>query len=131
MPSSHCPFDYGVSLLGRQVVDQVVNWAKFKQDEQLKRKGGSKRTKVLGITKLDDANFAGRDRAHTHTISPVPERPTACLSHALPVHDCPSGTAKSSDCTLILTEGTTPGPPTSMSRPGPSHHLAPCHADNR
>jgi hypothetical protein len=40
-------------------VDAVVNWAKFKQDEQLKRKGGSKRTKVLGITKLDDANYAG------------------------------------------------------------------------
>lgn len=36
-----------------------MNWAKFKQDEQLKRKGGSKRTKVLGITKLDDANYAG------------------------------------------------------------------------
>lgn len=55
------------------LVDSVVNWAKFKQDEQLKKKGGSKKSKVLGITKLDDANFAG--------------------------------TARSSDCTLILTEG--------------------------
>jgi len=42
------------------VVDNVVNWAKFKQDEQLKRKGGSKRSKVIGISKLDDANFAGK-----------------------------------------------------------------------
>ncbi len=55
------------------LVDNVVNWAKFKQDEQLKKKGGAKRAKVMGITKLDDANFAG--------------------------------TARSSDCTLILTEG--------------------------
>ena len=55
------------------LVDNVVNWAKFKQDEQLKKKGGSKKSKVMGITKLDDANFAG--------------------------------TARSSDCTLILTEG--------------------------
>ena len=55
------------------LVDNVVNWAKFKQDEQLKKKGGSKKSKVVGITKLDDANFAG--------------------------------TARSSDCTLILTEG--------------------------
>jgi hypothetical protein len=42
------------------IVETIVNWAKFKQDEQLKRKGGSKRTKVLGITKLDDANCAGK-----------------------------------------------------------------------
>ena len=55
------------------LVDNVVNWAKFKQDEQLKKKGGSKKSTVVGITKLDDANFAG--------------------------------TARSSDCTLILTEG--------------------------
>lgn len=54
-------------------MDNILNWAKFKQDEQLKRKGGSKRSKVMGITKLDDANWAG--------------------------------TAKSKDCTLILTEG--------------------------
>ena len=55
------------------IIDNILNWAKFKQTTELKKKSGSKRSKLLGITKLDDANFAG--------------------------------TAKSSSCTLILTEG--------------------------
>jgi DNA topoisomerase-2 len=55
------------------IVDNILSWAKFKQNAELKKKGGSKRSKLFGITKLDDANFAG--------------------------------TAKSRDCTLILTEG--------------------------
>jgi DNA topoisomerase-2 len=55
------------------VVDSIMSYAKFKQNQALKRKGGTKKTKLTGITKLDDANFAG--------------------------------TAKSRDCTLIITEG--------------------------
>ncbi len=55
------------------VVDSILSFAKFKQNQQLKRKGGAKRNKLTGITKLDDANHAG--------------------------------TAKSKDCTLIITEG--------------------------
>jgi DNA topoisomerase-2 len=55
------------------VVDSIMSYAKFKQNQALKRKGGTKKTKLTGITKLDDANHAG--------------------------------TAKSKDCTLIITEG--------------------------
>lgn len=55
------------------VVEKILDYAKFKQSAELKRKGGTKQKKLTGITKLDDANFAG--------------------------------TAKSVDCTLILTEG--------------------------
>ena len=55
------------------VVDVVMSYAKFKENQALKRKGGTKKSKLTGITKLDDANFAG--------------------------------TAKSKDCTLIITEG--------------------------
>ncbi|EED89878.1 DNA topoisomerase [Thalassiosira pseudonana CCMP1335] len=55
------------------VVDAIMSYAKFKQNQALKRKGGTKKTKLTGITKLDDANNAG--------------------------------TAKSKDCTLIITEG--------------------------
>lgn len=55
------------------IVDHILNWAKFKQNAELKKKSGAKKSKLLGINKLDDANFAG--------------------------------TAKSKDCTLILTEG--------------------------
>lgn len=55
------------------IVENVLNWAKFKQNAELKKKSGAKKSKILGITKLDDANNAG--------------------------------TAKSKDCSLILTEG--------------------------
>ena len=55
------------------VVDSILAFAKFKQGEQLKRKGGAKKIKLTGIAKLDDANHAG--------------------------------SAKSKDCTLIITEG--------------------------
>ena len=44
------------------VVDRVLAWTKFKQDEQLKRKGGSKKMRLTGITKLDDANCAAAAR---------------------------------------------------------------------
>jgi DNA topoisomerase-2 len=55
------------------VVDSILSYAKFKQGQALKRKGGVKKSKLTGIAKLDDANHAG--------------------------------TAKSKDCTLIITEG--------------------------
>ena len=55
------------------VVDSIMSYAKFKQNLALKRMGGTKKTKLTGITKLDDANNAG--------------------------------TARSRDCTLIITEG--------------------------
>jgi DNA topoisomerase-2 len=55
------------------IIDNILSWAKFKQTAELKKKSGAKRSKLLGISKLDDANMAG--------------------------------TAKSSECTLILTEG--------------------------
>ncbi len=55
------------------IVDSIMSYAKFKQNQALKRMGGTKKTKLTGITKLDDANHAG--------------------------------TAKSKDCTLIITEG--------------------------
>jgi len=41
------------------VVDSVMSYAKYKQNQALKRKGGTKKTKLTGITKLDDANNAG------------------------------------------------------------------------
>jgi DNA topoisomerase-2 len=55
------------------IIDMILSFAKFKQDRELKKKGGTKKIKLTGIIKLDDANFAG--------------------------------SAKSKDCTLIITEG--------------------------
>jgi DNA topoisomerase-2 len=55
------------------VVEEILSFAKFKQNKAMKRLGGVKKSKLTGIAKLDDANHAG--------------------------------TAKSADCTLIITEG--------------------------
>jgi len=55
------------------IVQNILAFARFKQKQALGRKGGVKKSKLTGIAKLDDANFAG--------------------------------TAKSKDCTLIITEG--------------------------
>jgi len=55
------------------IIQHILAFAKFKDNQALKRTGGKKKIKLTGIAKLDDANFAG--------------------------------SAKSKDCTLIITEG--------------------------
>jgi DNA topoisomerase II len=55
------------------IVEHILSFAMFKDKQALKKTGGTKRKKLTGITKLDDANNAG--------------------------------SAKSKDCTLIITEG--------------------------
>jgi DNA topoisomerase-2 len=55
------------------IVENVLAFAKFKQSRELQKKGGTKKIKLTGITKLDDANKAG--------------------------------SAQSTKCTLIVTEG--------------------------
>lgn len=55
------------------IVNTIDSYLSFREREALKRKSGTKKVKLTGIAKLDDANFAG--------------------------------TAKSRDCTLIITEG--------------------------
>ena len=55
------------------IVDAVIQYSQFKDQNKLKSTGGRKRPKLTGIPKLDDANFAG--------------------------------TSKSTQCTLIITEG--------------------------
>jgi DNA topoisomerase-2 len=55
------------------VVESITQLAKFQEGRALQRKGGTKKSRLRGIAKLDDANHAG--------------------------------TARSRDCTLIVTEG--------------------------
>ena len=50
------------------IVDNILSWAKFKQTAELKKKGGSKRSKLIGITKLDDANYAGTSKSKDCTL---------------------------------------------------------------
>ncbi|PWN87327.1 type II DNA topoisomerase [Acaromyces ingoldii] len=56
-------------ILRSGVVDNVLSFAKFQQEKQLKRTDGHKRTRITGITKLEDANNAGdRRRAKDCTL---------------------------------------------------------------
>lgn len=61
------------SVLDTGIRDELTSVAKFKEQKDLKKSDGSKKNKITGIPKLDDANWAG--------------------------------TAKSTGCTLIVTEG--------------------------
>ena len=51
------------------VVENVLSYAKFKQDQLLKKSDGSgKRSRISGLTKLDDANNAGTRNASQCTL---------------------------------------------------------------
>ena len=46
----------------------MLSWAKFKQEQQLKKTDGSKTSRITGIAKLDDANNAGTRNASKCTL---------------------------------------------------------------
>ncbi|KAL7421894.1 DNA topoisomerase 2 [Cryptotrichosporon argae] len=50
------------------IIDNVLTWAKFKQDQILKKTDGAKRTRISGIVKLEDANMAGGRNAKQCTL---------------------------------------------------------------
>ncbi|PWY98256.1 putative DNA topoisomerase II [Testicularia cyperi] len=50
------------------VVENIVSFAKFKQDQALKRTDGHKRTRLTNIPKLEDANNAGGRKAKDCTL---------------------------------------------------------------
>jgi DNA topoisomerase-2 len=50
------------------IVDMVLSFAKFKEARELKRTGGTKKIKLTGIPKLDDANFAGGAKSKNCTL---------------------------------------------------------------
>jgi DNA topoisomerase-2 len=39
------------------VIENILTWAKFKQNAELKKKGGSKRSKLIGITKVHHDHY--------------------------------------------------------------------------
>ncbi|KAI0668658.1 type II DNA topoisomerase [Trametes maxima] len=60
--------DFMKKVAKSSIVDHVLNWAKFKADQQLKKTDGSRRTRLTGMTKLSDANNAGTRRASDCTL---------------------------------------------------------------
>ncbi|KAM0790561.1 hypothetical protein ACM66B_004430 [Microbotryomycetes sp. NB124-2] len=60
--------DFLKKVLKSGVVDSVVSWARFKQDQLLKKTDGSKRSRITGLVKLEDANNAGTRNGHKCTL---------------------------------------------------------------
>ncbi len=50
------------------IIDNILNFSKFKQAAELKKKSGTKRNKLAGIPKLDDANCAGTSKSNQCTL---------------------------------------------------------------
>ncbi|KAK7059215.1 DNA topoisomerase 2 [Paramarasmius palmivorus] len=50
------------------IVENILNWAKFKADQQIKKTDGSKRNRLTGLPKLSDANNAGTKHAKDCTL---------------------------------------------------------------
>jgi len=50
------------------VMQQILDWAAGRTGHDLKRTGGSKKTRPTGIAKLDDANNAGGRSSHNCTL---------------------------------------------------------------
>ncbi len=51
-----------------EVVESVLSWAKFQATKGLSRKSGKKTSRLSGVTKLDDANFAGTGKSADCTL---------------------------------------------------------------
>ncbi|KAI0757603.1 type II DNA topoisomerase [Daedaleopsis nitida] len=60
--------DFMKKVSKSSIVDHVLNWAKFKADQQLKKTDGNRRTRLTGMTKLSDANNAGTRKAQECTL---------------------------------------------------------------
>ncbi|KAJ1557566.1 DNA topoisomerase 2 [Nowakowskiella sp. JEL0078] len=60
--------DFLKKVLKSGVVENILNFAKFKQDLALKKHDGAKKQRISGIPKLDDANNAGTKNAHLCTL---------------------------------------------------------------
>ncbi|RPD59439.1 type II DNA topoisomerase [Lentinus tigrinus ALCF2SS1-6] len=60
--------DFMKKVAKSSIVDHVLNWAKFKADQQMKKTDGNRRTRLTGMTKLSDANNAGTRKAQDCTL---------------------------------------------------------------
>lgn len=50
------------------IIDNVLSWAKFKQDKDMKKTDGGKKARISGIVKLEDANKAGTREGKNCTL---------------------------------------------------------------
>ena len=56
------------SVLRTGIQDEVLAVSKFREQKELKKSDGSRKSKIMGIPKLDDANFAGTAKSEKCTL---------------------------------------------------------------
>jgi len=62
------PTTFIKSVLKSGVQDEVMAVSQFREQKELKKSDGSKKSKITGIPKLDDANFAGTAKSEKCTL---------------------------------------------------------------
>lgn len=62
------PPTFTKSVLKTGIQDEVTALSKFREMKELKKTDGSKKSKILGIPKLDDANWAGTSKSEQCTL---------------------------------------------------------------
>lgn len=62
------------------IIETVLNWAKFKAQNDLAKNSGKKQCKLKGIPKLEDANEAGTKNAHKCTLILTEGDSAKCLA---------------------------------------------------
>lgn len=62
------PEKFMKTILSSGIQDELTSVAKFKEQKELKKSDGAKKTKLLGIPKLDDANWAGTSKSAKCTL---------------------------------------------------------------
>lgn len=55
-------------LLKTGIQEELINLSKFREQKELKKTDGSRKSKISGIPKLDDANFAGTNKSEKCTL---------------------------------------------------------------
>ncbi|KAI8819632.1 DNA topoisomerase [Fimicolochytrium jonesii] len=60
--------DFMKKVMKSGVVENILSFARFKQDQLLKKTDGAKRTRITGLAKLDDANNAGTKNGSKCTL---------------------------------------------------------------
>ncbi|PWN50958.1 type II DNA topoisomerase [Violaceomyces palustris] len=60
--------EFAKKILKSGVIDNVLTFAKFQQEKQMKKTDGHKRSRISGIAKLEDANNAGTRKGSECTL---------------------------------------------------------------
>eukprot|EP00871_Galdieria_phlegrea_P000812 jgi/Galph1/1731/GphlegSOOS_G426.1 len=66
--SCHLSEDFMKKTMKSNILEHILSFAKMKQTSELKKTDGGKAKKILGIPKLDDANYAGTKESSNCTL---------------------------------------------------------------